>query len=235
MRSAVRAILSGFALLSFVLLFLKPAQSETAPFNQVQEQKSSPESAPIQEKKEIQPEQKSSSASPVTPSASKTSAPRWGEQKKPVRSDPPDTLSGTPTLALFTLLVVGLILVFFVVIRRLSRSKLFASGGVMQIMARKTLSPKQVIYLVEVGPKVYLLGTTRDHLVTLGVFSKKEDVAVLRAMCLTKSEQSMERTFNQTLNESLNDWSSETKGSDRVNTLLSELTEIKSKVKGWNA
>jgi flagellar biogenesis protein FliO len=94
----------------------------------------------------------------------------------------PEPGPGIGGFVLWSGVVMGLMAGTFVLMRRLARgSRFLAGGGAINVLARKPLGQKQEVFLVEVGPKVFLVGSTRDRLSTLGEFAGPDDVASLRA------------------------------------------------------
>jgi flagellar biogenesis protein FliO len=97
-------------------------------------------------------------------------------------SDGPEPGPGIGGFVLWSVVVMALMAGTFVLLRRLARgSRFLAGGGAINVLARKPLGQKQEVFLVEVGPKVFLVGSTRDRLSTLGEFAGPDDVASLRA------------------------------------------------------
>lgn len=97
-------------------------------------------------------------------------------------SDGPEPGPGIGGFVLWSGVVMALMAGAFALLRRLARgSRFLAGGGAINVLARKPLGQKQEVFLVEVGPKVFLVGSTRDRLSTLGEFSGPDDVASLRA------------------------------------------------------
>lgn len=76
-------------------------------------------------------------------------------------------------IAGWTFVVLALLVGCFVAARRfLGRSPLLAGGGLIQVVSRRALGPRQELYLVEVGPRAFLIGTTRERIVALGEFER---------------------------------------------------------------
>jgi flagellar biogenesis protein FliO len=107
-----------------------------------------------------------------------------GPEPAPSRKleDRPEAGPGLGGFILWSGVVMALMAGTFVLMRRLARgSRFLAGGGAINVLARKPLGQKQEVFLVEVGPKVFLVGSARDRLSTLGEFSNPDDVASLRA------------------------------------------------------
>ncbi|HVE38328.1 MAG TPA: flagellar biosynthetic protein FliO [Planctomycetota bacterium] len=143
-----------------------------------------------------------------------------------------------PSLAGFMIgsfAVVGFMGIAFLLLRRFGKnSRLLGSAGAIRVLARKPLGPKQEIFLVEVGPKVFMIGSTRDHLSTLGEFAAPDDVALLRANLPGRSEESQRGEFSQSLREGLR--GEEQPREEKVfASIADELAEIRKTVRAWRA
>lgn len=109
-------------------------------------------------------------------------------------------------------------------LRRFGRgSRLLDGGGLIRVLARRPLGPKQEIFLVEVGAKAFLIGSTRDQLRTLGEFAQPDEVAALRA----GREDSVRPSFRESLRER------ETPVAGA--SIADELAEIRKTVHAWKA
>ena len=148
----------------------------------------------------------------------------------------PDIMS----LALPTIIILTIMLVCYVIFRKfLSHSRLVQSGTIINVLAKKQLSSKHNIYLVEVGRKIFLIGQSKDNLEQLGEFSNPDDVAILRAKCPWRKDDSVDIAFRERLNEELKGYEGENvenSGEEEVfDNLHSELEDIKKTVNGWRA
>jgi flagellar biosynthetic protein FliO len=151
-----------------------------------------------------------------------------------------DRAESGPSLGGFvvgSLVVMALLVGLFLLLRRVGRgSKFLAGGGAISVLARKPLGQRQEVFLVEVGPKVFLVGSTRDTLSTLGEFSNPDDVAVLRAKLPGRRDDSMKLAFRESLREGLKDEEDPKPATARVyDSIAGELAEIRKTVKGWRA
>ncbi len=135
----------------------------------------------------------------------------------------------------WTIAVLALVAVAALAARKfLGRSGLLAGGGVIDVLARRAISPRQDLFLVSVGPRVFLVGASRDHLVTLGEFSRPDEIAQLRG-------HGAENEFRAALRESIRD--SERTAVPAVPTeppapltgIADELAQIRRTVEGWRA
>jgi flagellar biogenesis protein FliO len=130
--------------------------------------------------------------------------------------------------------VVGFLGVAFLLLRRFGRnSRFLGTADAIRVIARKPLAPKQEIFLVEVGTRVFMIGSTRDRLSTLGEFAAPDEVALLRAN-LPERREATHREFSQSLREGLRD--EEKPREDRVfASIADELAEIRKTVRAWRA
>jgi flagellar biogenesis protein FliO len=141
--------------------------------------------------------------------------------------------------------VVGLLGGAFLLLRRFGKnSRLQGAAGAIRILARKPLGQKQEILLVEVGTKVFMVGSTRDHLSALGEFSAPDEVAVLRANLPERKDDSLRVEFNRSLREGIRDEeglpsaasAKEGPREERVfASIADELAEIRRTVRAWRA
>ena len=137
--------------------------------------------------------------------------------------------------------VLGLLGGSFLLLRRFGKnSRLLAGTSAIKVLARKPLNQRQEIFLVEVGTKVFMIGSTRDHLSTLGEIGSPDEVAVLRANLPERKDDSVRREFHQSLREGLR--GEETSAGDappreeRVfASIADELAEIRKTVRAWRA
>lgn len=145
-----------------------------------------------------------------------------------------------PTLGGFLIgsfVVVVLMTGLFVLLKRFGRgSRFLAGGGVISVLARKPLGQRQEVFLVEVGPKVFLVGSTRENLTTLGEFSNPDEVASLRANLPDRKEDSMKLAFRESLREGIREEEKPEPAATRVyDSIAGELAEIRKTVKAWRA
>jgi flagellar biogenesis protein FliO len=140
--------------------------------------------------------------------------------------------------------VVGFLGGAFLLLRRFGKNSRLLGGGPIKLLARKALGQKQEIFLVEVGAKVFMIGSTRDHLSTLGEFASPDEVAVLRADLPDRKDDSMRMEFNQSLREGIREEEGQSAGAsakagpreERVfASIADELAEIRKTVRAWRA
>jgi flagellar biosynthetic protein FliO len=163
--------------------------------------------------------------------------------EEPRRASRPleDRPEGGPGFAGFivgSFAVLGLLGGAFLLLRRFGKnSRLVAGANAIKVLARKPLNQRQEIFLVEVGTKVFMIGSTRDHMSTLGEIDSPDEVAALRANL--PKDDSHRREFHQSLREGLR--SEEMPGDappreERVfASIADELAEIRKTVRAWRA
>jgi flagellar biosynthetic protein FliO len=120
-------------------------------------------------------------------------------------------------------------------LRRYGRNaRILGVGGPVRVLARTPLGPRQDVFLVEIGPRVFVIGSTREHLSALGEFSGPDEVAALRAGLSARPEDSRRAEFRDSLREGLRDH--EAPREDRVfASIADELAEIRKTVRAWRA
>ena len=175
-------------------------------------------------------------ARPAIPAEEPRRAPRPLE-------DRPEPGPGIGGFMVGSFAVLGLLGGSFLLLRRFGRNSRFLAGaGAIKVLARKPLTPKQEIFLVEVGTKVFMIGSTRDHLSTLGEISSPDEVAVLRANLPERKDDSR-REFHQSLRDGLRgeetsaaEGPSKEPREERVfASIADELAEIRKTVRAWRA
>jgi flagellar biogenesis protein FliO len=133
-----------------------------------------------------------------------------------------------------SLVVVSLLGGALLILRRFGKnSRFLGAGGPIRILARKGLGPKQEVFLVEVGSRVIMIGSTRDRLTTLSEFSGPDEVAALRAS-LPQRDETQRGEFRESLREGLRE--QEAPREERVfASIADELAEIRKTVRAWRA
>ncbi len=139
------------------------------------------------------------------------------------------------SFVLWSSVVVVLLVAFFLVFRRFTKnSRLFGTNQSIDVIGKRGLGPKQAIFLVEVGGKVLVVGSTRENLSTLGQIENQEEIDSLRQM----SQGSPNRDgFRKSLSEGLREYENEpaAKKPSRYTGLVEELSELKKTVGAWRA
>lgn len=182
----------------------------------------------------------------IAPEPRKAVAPIAVPVEAPARVPKPleDRIEAGPTLGGFVLgsiVVVGLLGGAYLLLRRFARgSKLLGAAHAIRLLARRPIGQKQEILLVEVGSRVFMIGSTRDHLSALGEFSGDEKAA-LRASLPGQKEGSAHAEFSESLREGLRQEeaaSSEASAPREQRVFASiadELAEIRRTVRAWRA
>jgi flagellar biogenesis protein FliO len=131
--------------------------------------------------------------------------------------------------------VVGFLGAAFLLLRRFGKnSRFLGAGGAIKVLARKPLGRTQEIFLVEVGGKVFMIGSTREHLSTLGQFASPDEVAMLRADLPERRDDSQRAEFSQSLREGIR--GEESPREEKVfASIADELAEIRKTVRAWRA
>ncbi|MBI3855157.1 MAG: flagellar biosynthetic protein FliO [Planctomycetes bacterium] len=141
--------------------------------------------------------------------------------------------------------VVGLLGGAFLLLKRFGKnSRLLSGSGAIQVLARKPIGQKQELLLIEAGSKVFLVGSTRDHLSALGEFASPDEVAQLRANLPARKDDSLRTEFDRSLREGLRGEEApaseapakEGRREERVfASIADELAEIRKTVRAWRA
>ncbi len=146
--------------------------------------------------------------------------------------------SDGPKLGNFVLwssVVVALLVAFFVFFRRFTKnSRFFGSTRSIEVIGKRGLGPRQAVFLVEVGGKVLVVGSTRENLSTLGEISDREEIDNIRRRAQSGPTGD---TFRNSLNEGIREFEkkAEPKKPSRYNGLMEELSELKKTVGAWRA
>lgn len=136
----------------------------------------------------------------------------------------------------WTGVVLALLAGALVLLRRFGRGGRFLGGAsLIEILARRSLGPRQDLFLVEVGPKIFLVGATRDRLAPLGEFSNPDDVALLRANAPGRREESVRSAFKESLREGLREEAAPRAPESAYATIADEIAEIRKTVRAWKA
>jgi len=127
--------------------------------------------------------------------------------------------------------VVGLLGGALLLLRRFGRnSRLLGNGGPIRVLARRPLAPKQEVFLLEVGGRVILVGSTREHLSALGEFRGPDEVAALRAQL-----PELRSDFRESLREGLHEAEAAPREERVFASIADELAEIRKTVRAWRA
>lgn len=128
--------------------------------------------------------------------------------------------------------VVGLLGGAFLLLRRMVRGTRLLGGGAIEVLARRALGPRQEVFLVDVGPRVFLIGATRDRLSALGTFAP-EEASELRSRLGAAPRTAPARPAPRPAEAGAPAGTSEE--ADPYDTLVEELAEIRKTVLAWKA
>jgi len=98
--------------------------------------------------------------------------------------------------------VLLLIAVMVVILKRAVPARRFLSGsGILQVVARTHVSPKQQILLVRLGRRLILVGVSPERIGTLTIVDDPEQVALLLGEAASAAPRSMNREFRESMRE----------------------------------
>jgi flagellar biogenesis protein FliO len=189
------------------------------------------------------------SALPLPPDADRTvplEAPRTEPESKPLAAPPetprrldPGRAEAGPSLSTFffwSAVVIALLVGSFLLFKRFSRnSRFFAAATAVDLLARKSLGGKNEIFVVEVGGKVLVVGSSRDRLSPLGEISDADAVARLRARVRGGKGEAEERVFGDSLKSGLQEYEKGPNPETKAKEIFDELAELKKTVSSWKA
>lgn len=117
-----------------------------------------------------------SSQDPVTEPAPRRIAPQ-GSGTRSTRAEEPSAGG----FVFWTVVVAAAAAGGLALLRRSLRGSSFGgAGSAIGVLARRAVGPRQELILVEVGPRVLLIGSTREGLSTLAEFSDARDIGRLK-------------------------------------------------------
>jgi flagellar biogenesis protein FliO len=114
----------------------------------------------------------------------------------------PETGAGVFGLADMIPLVAVLALIgvaAFVVKRFMPAKTLLTGAGVLDVVARLSLSPKQTLILVKMGKRLVLLGMSGESMTALSEVTDPEQVAFMLGQAASESSSSMTSTFARSI------------------------------------
>jgi flagellar biogenesis protein FliO len=107
--------------------------------------------------------------------------------------------------------------------------------GVIEVISRTALSPKQALCLVRVGQRMVLVGVTQDSLRTLDVIQDRDAVAALAGEAAGGKSADAERAFRASLEQETVSYTAgpeQKDGRSGMNDLRQRLSAALSRVKG---
>ncbi|HEX7898139.1 MAG TPA: flagellar biosynthetic protein FliO [Planctomycetota bacterium] len=150
------------------------------------------------------------------------------------------TASDGPSLAGFVTASIGVVALLGGAVWLLRKygktSRFLGGGGPIRVLGRKSVGARQEILLIEVGPRVLVVGATRDRLSALGEIANPDEVAVLRADLPARREESAATAFKDTLREGLKGAPAPAEDAKGVYaSIADELADIRKTVHAWKA
>lgn len=145
-----------------------------------------------------------------------------------------------PSLAGFVTASVGVVALLggaVYLLRKYGRTSRFLGGtGPLRVLSRRSLGARQEILLVEVGPRVLVLGSTREGLRTLSEIAQPDELALLRAELPAGRDESQRASFRETLKEGLKGSTPPAEEPRSVYaSIAEELADIRKTVHAWKA
>lgn len=120
----------------------------------------------------------------------------------------------------WTFLVVILVVGLAIVVRRLLRgSTVLGTNDAIRVLARRALAPKQDLFLIGVGPRVLLIGATRDRFTTLSEFHRTDELGLARSETQSSAPMRARSAEPQTVSP--------------YGDVASDLAEIRRTIEGW--
>lgn len=156
-------------------------------------------------------------------------------ESKPLVEKGDDAMPSMGGVAFWTFFVLALMAGVFYIMKRYARGNRYLGAGVIQVLARRPLAQRTEVFLVEVGSKVFLVGATRDRLVTLGEFSDPQEIASLRTRSPERADESIERSFHRSLDEGLREGETAPGVRESARNLIGELKDLRRTVMSWKA
>jgi flagellar biogenesis protein FliO len=128
--------------------------------------------------------------------------------------------------------VLALIGVAAVLLKRFMPGKTLLTGaGVLDVVARLSLSPKQTVVLVKMGKRLVLLGTSGDRITPLSEVTDPEQVAILLGEAASESTSSMTSAFAQSIKRESMAYHSEEEDFDESEEMPADVRGLLDKVR----
>jgi flagellar biosynthetic protein FliO len=135
------------------------------------------------------------------------------------------------TVFIWGLFVLLLLVGFLVLLKKLSKARMFKSIDAIKILTKRQIGPKHNLLLVDVGKRVILVGITKDKITKLCEFAG-EEIPPIRAGVPGSKGDSTELVFNDLLNEQLKERGFN-EDEEKFRDIRKELEEMKEKVRSW--
>jgi flagellar biosynthetic protein FliO len=159
-------------------------------------------------------------------------APGWWREERAGGADAP----GLAWAAFSTLVVLALLCGALWLMKRLMRRcRFFSPGRVLEVLARLPLDRTSALYLVRVGRRVVLVGSTRDRLTPLSEVADPDEAAALRAEAGAAGGDSESGQFRERLREGLADYerAESTSEPGPLERIEVEVARIREAVQSW--
>jgi flagellar biogenesis protein FliO len=135
----------------------------------------------------------------------------------------------------------------FVARRVIPAARRRLGGDAVRLLVRRTLTPQHSVLLVEVGPRLLLLGATKTGLTALTEFRDPEEIARVRARCPGEVGEVSATAFEDSLKTSLREYETapaaaapaaapaadEIGDSSRLRDAMNEIEAIKKMMSAW--
>ena len=86
---------------------------------------------------------------------------------------------------------------------------LLRPSGPIRILARSSLPPKHILYLIHVGDRILLVGSSGDHLITLTEISDPEEMTRLEKAALGDRADGIPGEFRSVISEAMKEYEEE--------------------------
>jgi len=103
--------------------------------------------------------------------------------------------AGLVAALVLVLVVIGL--VFWAVRKYVPGMRRLTGSGVVRVLARTYLSPRQSVTLIKVGRRILVVGQSADRLSALGEVSDEQEVSELLGLCRSEGDGSLSRSFQK--------------------------------------
>ncbi len=145
-------------------------------------------------------------------------------------------LSWKPVVRMFAWLAFLVVIIFALlhVLRRILPQARLASNStrVVKVLARSQLTPKQAIYIVQVGKTLMLLGVTAERITNLGKITEEEEIEMIMEQV---GAQAAEADFRKAFAEARGGYGYEGTMGRVLGRAKGELDRLVGKVAAWKA